>query len=71
MKKNICEQFRNLKNTNCEGTQLPHDNHLKINFETYDVEFGTWNIGKLTSLIVTRPDGTEQKIDLGKNENTN
>jgi hypothetical protein len=41
MKKNICEQFRNLKNTNCEGTQLPNDNHLKINFETYNVEFGT------------------------------
>lgn len=64
MNKNICNtKLKNAPKTEC-FTQLPNDNHLKINFETYEVEFGTWNIGKLTGLIVTNPNGTEQKIDL-------
>jgi hypothetical protein len=64
MSKNICDnKIKNASKVDC-FTHLPNDNHLKINFETYEVQYGPWNIGKLTSLIVTNPNGTEQKIDL-------
>jgi hypothetical protein len=62
--RNNCSLNESLKIDNCQ--QLPNDKHLKINWETYEVHFGHWNIGTLKKLIVINNNGDEQIIELSK-----
>lgn len=63
-KEKTCTINENVNIYNCQ--QLPNDKHLKINWETYEVHFGHWNIGTLKKLIVVNAKNDEQIIELSK-----
>lgn len=63
-KEKTCSINENVNVDNCQ--QLPNDKHLTINWETYEVHFGHWNIGTLKKLIVVNAGNDEQIIELSK-----